>query len=72
MNCPICGWNLNVVQQWESHGFACAIFRCNDCECDVVAKSPVSKMGLKWDSKNFPKKVNRDEIVESISEILED
>ena len=72
MNCPICGWGINLLQQWESHGYACAIFKCDDCECEVVAKTPVSKMGRKWDSEKFSKKIKKDKVVESLSEILKD
>lgn len=44
MNCAVCGWPSDKVREWESAGFACALFRCITCECDMTVKTPVSKM----------------------------
>ncbi len=48
MDCPVCGWPLKLESQWGTHGFACAIFRCHDCECSVTVKAPMSKMAHRW------------------------
>lgn len=44
MNCANCGWSVSLVKQWESHGFACAVFRCEDCESDITVKTPIANM----------------------------
>lgn len=44
MNCANCGWGVSLVKQWESHGFACALYRCGDCESDISVKTPIAKM----------------------------
>ena len=47
MRCPLCGWGSKLVKEWNSHGYACAIYRCNDCECDIALKSPIEKFTKK-------------------------
>lgn len=47
MRCPLCGWGCQLVKEWNSHGYACAIYRCNDCECDIALKSPIEKFTKK-------------------------
>ena len=44
MNCAVCGWDAKLVKQWESHNFACALYRCGDCESDISVKTPIAKM----------------------------
>ena len=44
MLCPICNWKMTERRQWSSAGFALGLFYCNDCECDVSIKAPISKV----------------------------
>jgi len=48
MDCPVCGWPIKLESQWATHGFACAIFRCQDCECAVTVKTPMKNMAHRW------------------------
>lgn len=43
MDCPVCRWPLEPKLQWKTHGYGCAIWRCEACESDIAAKTPVSK-----------------------------
>ena len=43
MDCPVCNWPLKHRLQWVTHGYACAIWRCESCESDITAKTPESK-----------------------------
>jgi len=71
MNCPSCGWPLKVKHEWESHNFACAIWRCDSCMCDIVAKTPISLFVGVWEKpKNTPE--TETSIREIINEILEE
>ena len=72
MNCPSCGWPISLTHQWETHGFACAIWRCSDCDLDMTAKTPVHKFrNGKWITPQ-----NQDSelkaIVETIESIVKD
>lgn len=71
MNCPSCGWPLIVKHQWEAHRFACAIWRCDSCKCDVVAKTPISSFGGRWEKPNNTPDTETS-IRETINDILED
>lgn len=44
MDCAVCSWKANLIKQWETHGFACALFRCAPCESDITVKTPKEKM----------------------------
>jgi len=44
MECAVCSWKANLIKQWETHGFACALFRCEPCESDITVKTPKEKM----------------------------
>ena len=44
MDCPVCGWKVKLIRQWEANNFACGILRCDDCECDITLKTPIHKM----------------------------
>jgi hypothetical protein len=48
MDCPVCQWPLKLERQWEAQGFACGTLRCNDCQCAVTVKAPMSKMAHRW------------------------
>jgi len=48
MDCPVCGWPIKLESQWATQGFACAIFRCRDCECAVTVKTPMKNMAHCW------------------------
>lgn len=41
MNCPVCHWPLKPRLQWQTHGYGCAIWRCEGCNCDMAAKAPI-------------------------------
>lgn len=49
MNCAVCFWPAEKVREWEAAGFACALFRCITCECEMAVKTPVANM-RNWDS----------------------
>jgi len=55
LNCAVCGWGANLVKQWESHGYACALFRCEPCESDISIKTPIEKMNSWFSEGNAPK-----------------
>ena len=49
MECAVCGWPIrNAPKQWAKDGFAWAVFRCDECECEMTVKTPMSKMAHRW------------------------
>ena len=71
MLCPLCGWGSKLVKEWNSHGYACAIYRCEDCECDVAAKTPIEKFKKgKWVCEETLKE-NDEPIVAEWREVME-
>lgn len=68
MDCPVCHWPADLKQQWETHGFACALFRCSSCECDVSVKTPVAKM-KSWDSSSVE---HKNDVLDDIQSLIED
>lgn len=71
MDCPSCQWPITLKLQWETHGFACAIFRCESCECDVVAKTPIAKFRQSWNKPEHTEEA-KESILEVITKILEE
>jgi hypothetical protein len=71
MNCAVCNWPIQIVREWESAGFACALFHCITCECDVAVKTPVANMN-NWDSSSVEHLETEDSKLNAIQALIED
>lgn len=71
MDCPSCGWKITLRHEWESHGYACAIWRCDSCNCDVMAKTLISTFNCSWEAPAIDDAKEKS-ILKAIAAILEE
>lgn len=47
VNCPTCGWGMQMNEEIEAQGFVVGKYYCRDCPTIVIIKTPLDWMVAK-------------------------